>query len=324
MKIEGLGDAPIDRFIDEITQQNLNPQKLKIGQSIFDDNGDWIITDVLSDGKFKAIPKNSLSIPKTKLPENNPMFPHGIADHLKETFDISGKVDQSNPIYKFYESTLGKYVTNKLGAQRITDPQGVDWWQINIKPEHANPVQAFSKVAVPSALLKSFIDKTASVKQTFDLIKQPQVIGINNPIEKKVGFGGPIPEEYKFKIGVQADLTQNDPKFMNALFQTENPWWKADKVNPTGTDTGFGQHNAATVKDMKRLFNKDYNPKNPYQNIEMTAQWLNHIKKQIGTSDPKAVALAYHYGISAYNKKDPKVLNDVDQYWSKLSSNLQP
>ena len=41
-------------------------------------------------------------------------------DRMKETFDISGKVDINNPIYKFYEKDLGKYLKSKYSAKEIT------------------------------------------------------------------------------------------------------------------------------------------------------------------------------------------------------------
>ena len=55
-----------------------------------------------------------------------------------ETFDISGKVDTSNPIYLFYEKDIQKFLKKiRPGMQRITDPQGVEWFEIPIKPEDA-------------------------------------------------------------------------------------------------------------------------------------------------------------------------------------------
>ena len=67
-----------------------------------------------------------------------------------ETFDISGKVDTENPIYRFYEKTVGKYLANKYGAKLVTDPQGVKWMEINVKPEMKSlPIEAFGLGAIP-------------------------------------------------------------------------------------------------------------------------------------------------------------------------------
>ena len=143
MKIEGLGDNTrwfSQEQASRANAQSIKPDELKIGGEIFQNNvgnnnpdGYWIITDVLGDGKFKAVPK-----------ENWEDFANN-GDDLSETFDISGKVDTSNPIYKFYEKEVGKYLKNKYGATLITDPQGVQWWEVNVKPEHKKlPVEAFA------------------------------------------------------------------------------------------------------------------------------------------------------------------------------------
>ena len=59
--------------------------------------------------------------------------------------DISGKVDTNNPIYKFYEKDVGKYL-NKFGAKRIVDNKGVYWYEIPITKEQGKaPVEAFGK-----------------------------------------------------------------------------------------------------------------------------------------------------------------------------------
>lgn len=127
----------------------LKAEDLKVGKEILqgDDihyaGNKWIITDVLGDGKFKAISKGNLeAFMGDDLTQSQALKALDPAD--VETFDISGKVDTSNPIYRFYEKEVGKYLTNKYGAQRVTDPQGVEWYEINIKPEIRRlPIEAF-------------------------------------------------------------------------------------------------------------------------------------------------------------------------------------
>ncbi len=60
-----------------------------------------------------------------------------------ETFDVSGKTDTNNPIYRFYEKDLAKYLTSKHNAKLVTDPQGVTWNEIDITKEPEQPVFAF-------------------------------------------------------------------------------------------------------------------------------------------------------------------------------------
>ena len=151
MKIEGLGSRENWYVAKEghvtVLGDKLSEQNLKVGGTIIQQGtgGDsWIITDVLGDGKFKAVPKDRLS----KQVENPAMIP----DDWKETFDISGKVDTSNPIYRFYEKEVGRYLKNQYGAELHTDPQGVKWWQLNV-PKGAGraPVEAFGAGAIPIA-----------------------------------------------------------------------------------------------------------------------------------------------------------------------------
>lgn len=166
MKIEGLGEnsswADISNHVDgdeaiiSSPSDTLNPDQLKVGQRVarvdegigsFDPDNSWIITDVLGDGKFKAVPKNAWN----DIQDMKRAYGLKGADKVEQTlnryeesFDISGKVDTNNPIYKFYEKEVGKYLTNKYGAKVITDPQGVKWYQIDVKPEQGRlPIEAF-------------------------------------------------------------------------------------------------------------------------------------------------------------------------------------
>jgi len=180
MKIEGLGgnlDPNSGRgwYINTGPDSSpfnsgLTPEKIKVGLKVNDvTDEEWIITDVLGDGKFKAVPKRN--VPKVEFMRNGLTrveHPSGRVETLQgnktaleamkesrysegylndtETFDISGKVDTSNPIYKFYEKEVGRFLSNKFGAKRITDAQGVTWWEIPITKEEAKkPVYAFGK-----------------------------------------------------------------------------------------------------------------------------------------------------------------------------------
>ncbi len=114
-------------------------------------NNDWIITDVLGDGKFKAVQKrlfDDLVNSEKKIKD----FEASDSNYkdlplISEQFDISGKVDTQNPIYKFYENEMQKYL-KRFGAQRVTDDKGVEWFEVPIKEEYGKrPVQAFQSVA---------------------------------------------------------------------------------------------------------------------------------------------------------------------------------
>lgn len=164
MKIEGLGDRTQwyenvardgDYNIDLTRSKLLTNDSLKVGKEINQSgNQSWIITDVLGDGKFKAVPKEAA------LEHMDDMGAKSLNEAIKdissgnfrdvESFDISGKVDTNNPIYRFYEKDLGKYLKSKYNAKEITDKQGVKWYELDVNPELKNkPVEAFAKFAAP-------------------------------------------------------------------------------------------------------------------------------------------------------------------------------
>lgn len=168
MKIEGLGERntwrttgsdnlPPNYGIDSPLTM-IGDEKPIVGLEITDGNSDWIITDVLGDGKFKAVPKDGVTDDLAyfndaygttkgvkRLPDGNYYQPNDA-----ETFDISGKVDTENPIYRFYNKEVRKYLVNKYGAKEIVDPQGVSWIEVKITPEMRRlPVEAFGVGAVP-------------------------------------------------------------------------------------------------------------------------------------------------------------------------------
>lgn len=173
MKIEGLGthnegtDFRLARNVDGDAAPGriLADDGLKVGQHIFQgpttNSPQWIITDVLGDGKFKAMPKD-WSSNRNMLPSDIQKVRNFLAgdgdlssltkdaqhmiDSIAETFDISGRVDTNNPIYKFYEKDLGKYLTNKYNAKTITDTQGVTWNEVDVpKSAATEPVPAFKR-----------------------------------------------------------------------------------------------------------------------------------------------------------------------------------
>lgn len=174
MKVEGLGTQGRDYWSPDVggmaAPARLSADELKVGETVWErGKSEWIITEVLGDGKFKAVPKDRLAtlayphLSETvarELTERNQekalkSFLENSSEvgrSLQETFDIFGKVDENNPIFKFYEKEMGKYLKNRYGAMRVTDSQGVDWYQVNIKPEHAKlPVEAFA--AIPAMTL---------------------------------------------------------------------------------------------------------------------------------------------------------------------------
>lgn len=135
MKIEGL-NSDSSWTVDGMSR--LRERDLRVGLDVAQGDIHWVITDVLGDGKFKAVPKH-ITEGTFAVQPGDPRW-----EGFNETFDISGNVDTSNPIYKFYEKEVKNFLVRKYGAHEITDPQGVSWIQMNVKPEYKNvPIQAF-------------------------------------------------------------------------------------------------------------------------------------------------------------------------------------
>lgn len=167
MKIEGLGNQ--DNWFNSdptgplggVRYEKLTPDTMRVGMEVHHAGSDgWLITDVLGNGKFKAIPRDSIGDMEEELSQFGSSPEDAIAElasgneearrilsstYDNETFDISGKVDTSNPIYRFYDKTVQKYLTNKFNAKVITDPQGVSWVEVPITKDMATrPVHAFT------------------------------------------------------------------------------------------------------------------------------------------------------------------------------------
>lgn len=148
MKIEGLGDSTVWQDGVFGSGGNLTKDQLTVGREIYQQGhgNNWIITEVLEDGKFRAVPKSRY--------EYNPDTWQGTkAEHdemieaYSEQFDISGKVDTSNPIFRFYEKDVQKYLVKNYNAKRVTDEQGVSWIEFEVKPEVAEqPIFAFYQI----------------------------------------------------------------------------------------------------------------------------------------------------------------------------------
>lgn len=195
MKIEGLGSSSDWRISVNLGErltdntQKLSIENIKVGQEIsnLQNNmtiGDqWIITDVLGNGKFKAVPlkdfENSLEgveglTHKEQIDYARHHTPQAFDN--TETFDISSKVDTSNPIYRFYEKEVGRYLMRNFDAHLITDKQGVSWFEVPIAKEMKEaPVMAFrlkdeefDKAQQEYNTVQNIIDKYGKFPDTID------------------------------------------------------------------------------------------------------------------------------------------------------------
>lgn len=198
MKIEGLGDANTRWTIDDgwvkrgdtetLREIKLTKDNMKVGKTINaqggDTGGDWIITDVLGDGKFKAVSKDIVG--KWKGVSNSEQH----IESAKETFDISGKVDTNNPIYRFYNKEVANFLKNNFKAKPITDSQGVTWMEVPITKELKKmPVMQYGS-ASQKALIGGGI--LAGLGMTAARYASPLSIAIMNSRDGVDSEGNPI------------------------------------------------------------------------------------------------------------------------------------
>lgn len=233
MKIEGLGGRENGwTYSDSVNRRfgiDLTPNSMKPGMEVIQDGTEkWIITDVLGDGKFKAVPKSSIDgyVESGKTFEQALERSQRTNNFLAETFDISGKVDESNPIYKFYEKELGRYLKNKYNAEIVTDKQGVQWFEVTIKPEHKGPVEAFGKAKISTVLAGAAI--TGALSEKMNSVKKDSVNG--KTFENK-------------KLDTTILSSKNDAPEVNK---------SEDRVNST-TKTKYDSQIEKTAKKYKRI-----------------------------------------------------------------------
>lgn len=191
MKIEGLGEKTNwyhDKTLEKMAKRgvdtgalaenglmpNLRADQLKVGESISQGahGQSYIITDVLGDGKFKAIPKDSAYTEKPRGVSNTIVKKLGNLWYYEnnpriESFDISGKVDQRHFVYKLNEEAIPREA-RKMGLQvekvpnlnvpdkfNMTTRETVpgSWWKISIPKEMAKqPVSAYGAAPIKSIL----------------------------------------------------------------------------------------------------------------------------------------------------------------------------
>ena len=325
MKIEGLGDNTIWKDgADEL----LTPEKLSVGEDIFQEGDHWLITEVLGDGKFKAI--NATNFPEAVYavrPDDFHKPARGSDDwhsyqgakrdveNFSEEFDISGKVDTNNPIYKFYEKEVGRYLKNKYNAQLITDPQGVKWWELDVKPEQADmPVEAFGRARIDALLAMGAgmagIAGTAGVlgkfsKSEFEVLKQkvnegaaqeiapkeqvdidPQPLKVGNIVHKAL----PVPEPIAPAIQATYDAHTELPRgIIEAVLMTES-----EMGNNKNADN-IGEIKRSAKEELERIgLAPDLGT--DAGTIKAVGDYLAHRMDVLGITDPIDLYMRGYYG----------------------------
>lgn len=204
MKIEGL----VNRSDKWVTLDNVvikDGSEFKVGDLITYQTHEgtpheyqrYLITENRGDGTFKAVDSLTAEndsgfyellgkkdlLDDGRIPSLDELVNTGNMDteiekylsKLSESLSAKDTVDTNNPIYKFYEKDLGRYLKNKYNAETITDDNGVTWYEIKITPEMTGPVEAFKK--------QTEEQKTVSAEVGVEKIKSyGNRLGLNFPI----------------------------------------------------------------------------------------------------------------------------------------------
>jgi DNA repair protein RadC len=203
MLVEGLGGFGSEGTIWHVTDKygraarQITPhtadEDIEVGMELKQGLGsNWIVTDALGGGRFKAVPKDiagmsekdfkiqkadyndgryvvvsrksGVEVESLGSSENEQIamgrlknYIQNTKDSRSETFDISGKVDTNNPIYRFYEKDVQKFLKRiRPDLKTITDENGVTWLETKVIGDDAkNPVLAFYDAQSGSFLAKN-------------------------------------------------------------------------------------------------------------------------------------------------------------------------
>lgn len=161
MKIEGLGESA--EWFSDVEKPNgflerLTPESVKKWMTITDQNWEpHIVLRNFWDGTFRVIMKDLLDqFIKDQRYEWISLSEKEAIDKFQEIWFTWEFVDlnlwkekySSNPIYKFYEKEVGRYLKNKYDAKLVTDDKWVSWYQVDVKDSMGWPVEAFRKTDI--------------------------------------------------------------------------------------------------------------------------------------------------------------------------------
>ena len=157
MKIEGLGQR--DKFWNTVNrgQDFTTPEQLKVGKQLYTSGESVIITDILGEGKFKAVPKETWEKSNKFAREQGykgrelEYLRESAVNSYEETFDISGKIDTQHFVYKLNEEAIPREA-RKMGlvVEGKVNIDNGEWWKIIIPKERAKfPVEAFGFFGLP-------------------------------------------------------------------------------------------------------------------------------------------------------------------------------
>ena len=201
MKIEGLVNRS-DKWVTLDNKVIRDGSEFKVGDLItFQEHEGgihpdrrFLITENKGDGTFKAVDSMTAendsgfyellskkgALDDGRMPTLEELVGTGNLDaesqkyleKLSESLSAKDTVDTNNPIYKFYEKDVQKYL-NKFGGKKVVDDKGVEWIEVPIKKEQGKQaVEAFGKAALSPLFIGAGVSAGAvGGKKIYDKLK---------------------------------------------------------------------------------------------------------------------------------------------------------
>jgi len=315
MKIEGLGVEKT--WMIRGRDMHATVADLKIGREILREgsaNDAWIITDVLGEGKFKAVPKSALKEFGAGGVEIKRTIKEAVESGLDETFDISGKADTSHFVYKLNEEAIprearkmglnveGKVLVESSGKTR---PLGEDkytyiersnkwlapgeWWKIDIPKERGKmPVEAFTGLGV-GAGIQGLLQKVIPSRTFTVENKQYEEPKNRNTISQRHNNPGNqvfVGQEGAMKGSKQIDHGKWTGQYYAKFKSVEEGFKSMENLIQTKIES---LPETATVRDLIRVWATNASPKKIKQYadfvLEKTNSDINEILKNVDVRD---------------------------------------
>ena len=251
MKIEGIGGSEggnpwflprnVEGFDVNLRSSMLEPG-LEISRGLPSENDRWIITEVLGDGKFRAVTTSNL---EANIEHFQPdvrwksiVMPDGqktnYLTHHTETFDISGTIDTKHFVFKLNEKAIPEEA-RKLGL-KITD-QGEFWRIDGIQSLKDKP-----SLALGSAQIGTLLKTTGAIGAGLG-------IGFGaSQVAEKTSFGESKPETFARKERFQTSEKTFTEPFIGTNYDPLDP--SQTRPDSAPEDIGKGSALVMMTEDM--------------------------------------------------------------------------
>ncbi len=320
MKIEGLGEN-VDNWVST-EGGRIKPESLKVGMEVGrPGEGYYVVTDVLGDGRFKGISRekvdNTLNSIGVKLDSPSDKLSYlenhhkNTIDYYIETFDISGKVDTSNPIYKFYNKDVSNYL-KRFNGKQVIDNKGVSWIEVPVTKDMGGAVEAFGKTN-PNILLKGAVVGAGLAGASALMNKGNNQVKTSTPSVTPKGV----------KIDPEIQKAKDEVSFRETGV-VKGYKYNYEKKHPNGSvDIGKYQVNDKTLESYSKKFlgktiSKEDFKKSPALQDKFFEEAYKHLKK-LGVKNMDTFLAFWHKGWGdvskarvALLKKDPEVIKYIN------------